>query len=78
MELPINEILRSMINNIQKYLRGNEDNDEYEANQYFVGMKYLFRGFAIKNWYGTNFSSNIFVEYNRIVIKYCMNFYVTC
>ena len=77
-ELTTNEMLRSMINDIRKYLKGNEDNDEYETNQYFVGIKYLFRRFAIKNWYGTDFSSNMFVEYNRIMIKHCMNFYVTC
>ena len=71
-------MLQSLINRIWKYLKGNEDNDEYETNQYFVGMKYLFCRFAIKSWYRTNFSSSKYVDYNRIVIKHYMNFYVTC
>ena len=66
-----------MINDIQKFLRSNENIDEYETNQYFIGIKYLFHSFAITNWFSTNFSSNNYTDYNRIIIKHYINYYVT-
>ena len=41
-------------------------------------MKYLFHRYAIKNWFGTNFSTNKYTEYNRIIIKHYIKFYVNC
>ena len=67
-----------MINNIRKYLRSEDD---FKINQFGIGMKYLFRGFSIKVWTGTNFSiaeNNKYVESNRIINKYCMEFYRLC
>ena len=42
-----NETLWVMVNDIQKYLWGVQDNNEYQTNQYFIGMKQLFREFTI-------------------------------
>ena len=41
-------------------------------------MEYLFHRFAIKSWFRTNFSSNEYTEYKRIIIKHCINFYNNC
>ena len=41
-------------------------------------MKYLFRGYIIMNWMEINFSSNKYTNYNRIINKYCMNYYISC
>ena len=43
-----------MISNIQKFLR--EEGDDFKTNQHVISMKYLFRGFTIKAWIGSNFS----------------------
>ena len=32
----------------------------------------------LKVWFRTNFSTNEYMEYNRIIIKYYMNFYINC
>ena len=64
-----------MINNIRKFLRMDEDN--YKTNQYYLGMKYYFRGYANTNQMEKNFSSNKYTDYNRIINKYCMNYYMS-
>ena len=38
-ELISNENLKAMINDIRKYLSGEQNNDEYQTNQYFIRMK---------------------------------------
>ena len=69
-------MLQVIINDIWKFLRANVDEDEHETNQNFIRMKYLFCGFIIKSWFDKDFRLNNFTEYNRIVIKHCMNYYV--
>ena len=46
-EVISNTELRMIVNNIRKFLRGVTDEDEYEMNQYKIGIKYLFRGFVV-------------------------------
>ena len=57
-DVNINEIM-SFCEDILRYLE-NEEDEEYETNQYFVGMKELFRGYIIVDWIGTNmYTKNI-------------------
>ena len=63
-----------MIGDIWKFLYGVKN--KYETNQRYIEMKYLFRGLAITNWTETNFGMSEYTDYNRIIIKYCMNYYI--
>ena len=38
-------------------------------------MKYLFRGFSIRVWTGTNFSITKYIGYNRIINKQYIEYY---
>ena len=42
-----NEELRSIVNSIRKFLK--EQEGKVEINQGALGMKYVFRGFIVKN-----------------------------
>ena len=42
-----NKELRAIIRDIRKFLC--EVEDDFKTNQYYIGMQYLFRGFAITN-----------------------------
>ena len=70
----LNEVLRQIIGNIRKFLCRVED--KCETNQHYIGMQYLFRGLTITNWTETNFRTSEYADYNRIMIKHCMNYYV--
>ena len=65
-----------MINDIRAFL--NQSEGDYKTSQSFIGMKYLFRSFAITNWYETNFNISKYTNYNRIINKYCMKYYILC
>ena len=52
-----------MVNDIRVYLR-NGDEDHYKTNQNFIGMKYLFCGFAITNQDEANFSTSKYTKFN--------------
>ena len=69
----MNKELRALVNDIMKYLRG-EDND-FEMNQVKLRIKYAFRGIIIWSEMGTNFSISKYTDMNRIINKYHMNFY---
>ena len=55
-----------------------EDLVDFETNQQVIGMKYLFRGFSVKEWKGTEFGGNKYTPYNRIVNQHCMTYYCKC
>ena len=57
--------VRLMIEDIQKFL---QEETDFETNQQYIGMKYLFRGFMIKSQMGANFNMNQYTNYNRILI----------
>ena len=63
-----------MINDIRAFL--NQLEGDYKTNQSFMGMKYLFRGFAITNWYQINFNTSKYTNYNRIINKHYMKYYI--
>ena len=57
-----NKQLHRMINNIRAFL--NQSEGDQKINQSFIGIKYLFRGFAITNQYETNFNISKYTKYN--------------
>ena len=61
-------------NNISKYLRQNED--DFEMNHELIRIKDLFQGFTIKVQVGSNFSEDKYTDCNRIILKYCMLYYL--
>jgi len=61
---------------MQKFLRN--QGEDIETNQDSIGMKYIFRGILIKAWTGENFAMIKYTMLNRIIAKYCMNFYMEC
>ena len=77
LEEVLNKELRAMINDIRRFLK--QEEKEMEINQMVIGMKYLFRGFVIKKWSGTDFSFSMkYIELNKVVIVHYMNFYLKC
>ena len=69
----IDNLLRTLIEDIRKFMR--EDFEDFETNQQVIGMKYLFRGFSIKVWRGTEFGCNKHKAYDVIVNQHCMNYH---
>ena len=67
------EDLRTLIEGIRKFMRG--DSEDFETKQQVIGMKHLFRVFSIKAWKETDFSCDKHTVYNRIVNKHYMNYY---
>ena len=65
------EEILSFAEDILRYLE-NEENEEYETNQYLIGMKKLFRGHAVKSWKGVDFSTIKYKEANKIVAVKCV------
>ena len=64
-----------MLRDIIKYF--NYD-DNYYANQQIIGYKDMFMGVIIKEWVAGNEHGVIFHNYNKILIKCCVQFYVEC
>ena len=65
-----------MIKDIKRYFSGDET--EYYANQQLIGIKALFRGVIVKEWVAVNNDNMNYHEYNRILVKSCMQFYHNC
>ena len=54
------------------------DDDNYYANQQIIGYKDVFRGVIVKEWVvGNEYGVNLH-NYNNILIKCCVQFYVEC
>ena len=70
------DLIISFVEDIVRYLE--EEEDEYETNQYLIGMKELFRGYVVAMWEGTNVNSKKFKTMNKIVVKRCVEHYVKC
>ena len=68
-----NDKLRVIVNDIRQFVKNKE---EFKINQSFIGMKWLFREtIIIRAWFGMNFEVNKYVNYNKIIVKYCMKYY---
>ena len=65
------------VEDILQYLE-NEEEEEYETNQYLIGMQELFRGYIVVVQDGTNLRSKKYSVLNKIVTKKCVEFYVQC
>ena len=56
----------------------NEREEEYETNQHFVGMKELFRGYAVIDWERTYLQCTKHRHLNAIIVKECAEFHNKC
>ena len=65
-----------MINNIRSYLI--QWQIDFETNQHFLGMKYLFWGYIIKIWTSIDFSTNKYRECNKELIRLSTEHYIEC
>ena len=63
-----------MIEDILQYLHDDES-DEYDTFQSFLGIKYLFHQFVSKIWVNIDFSSDKYYQIHKILIKYCVMYY---
>jgi len=75
-EIHVEEIM-SFVEDILRYLE-NEQEEEYEMNQQYVGMRELFRGFVVIDWEGTNFGSRKYRKVNKIIVQRCVEYYYEC
>ena len=62
-----NHKLRAIIHDIRVFIR-NDSDPEYETSQGDLGMKWLFCGIIVKEWFGTNFRITKYCNYNKIII----------
>ena len=67
------DIIEGMLVYLEK-----SDKDKHDTNQYFIGMKYLFQGFPVKVWKGTNFAEGEYKKMNKIFARHCINYYKEC
>ena len=58
------EEMRTLIEDIRKFLR--DDLEEFENNQWALGIDHLFQDFSIKASKGTGFSGYKYIAYNII------------
>ena len=75
-QIHVEEIM-SFVEDILRYLE-NEQEEEYEMNQQYVGMQELFRGYIVIDWEGTNFGNKKYKKLNKIIVKRCVEFYDAC
>jgi len=75
-EVHVEEIM-SFVEDILRYLENAED-EEFEMNQQYVGMKELFRGYVVIDWEGTNLRTKKYKELNKIIVKRCVQYYDEC
>ena len=61
-----------------KYVLEYDKDEDYETNQYLLGIKELFQGYVVKVWIGVNISSDKYRKLNKIVVRKCVEFYVKC
>ena len=67
----------SFTEDIMKYARDDE-NGEYKSSQQYIGMRELFRRYAVKDWSRVEFSMNKYHKLNRIVTKKCVEYCIRC
>ena len=69
------EEINTMIKDIRNFLVNREN---YETNQQYLEFEVLFRSYIIKAWFGSNFSSSKYREYNKILARLSIRFYNRC
>ena len=58
------DIIMVFVEDILRYLE-NKEEEEYEINQYLVGMQELFRGYVVVVWEGTELRSKKYSILNK-------------
>ena len=54
----------------------NDEKEDYETNQQYVGMQELFCGHAVIDWEGTILNTKKFKKLNKIIVRKCVEFHV--
>ena len=75
-EVHVEEIM-SFVEDILRYLE-NEEEEDFETNQQYVGMQELFRGYIVIDWEGTNLGTKKYEDLNKILVKRCIEHYDKC
>ena len=57
---------------------GEEEEDEFEICQQYIGMKELFRGYVVRNQKEANFNTTKYTELNKILVQNTVLFYNKC
>jgi len=72
MELDQIRSILAMLFDIVQYLKGNNTN--FKIMQSLIGVEYVSKGFIVRDWHGTT-NTKRFSKFNKIFVKYCINFY---
>ena len=70
------EVILEIIEGIVKYFKSADE--EHDATQQCIGCKELFRGFAVKDWKGSNFNCTKCASIEKILVKKAVLFYNQC
>ena len=65
--------LNNFLCDIEKYL--NSDN-KFKTSQDIAGFKFLFRKYIIKDFFRNNEEYTVFFEFNKIIVKYSVEYYL--
>ena len=66
---------KKMINDLEYYLTNKED---MSTMQQTIGCDMVFRGFIVKDWFGTNRGETKYQIFNKVTVKLCVQHYWTC
>ena len=72
------EMIISFAEDIMHCFEQEENEDKYETNQHFIGMKELFRGHMVVDWERVQINSAKHRALNKIVVKKCVEYYMKC
>ena len=61
-------MIMAFCEDILRYLE-EEEEDKYETNQQYIGMKELFRGYIVIDWEGVDLQYVKYRNLNRIIVK---------
>ena len=64
-----------LIEDIVDYLNGN---DHVPRSQNVIGFKMLFRGYIVKDWFGTNSDETKYSYVNQLIVRCCVRLYHKC
>ena len=52
--------------------------EKLTTNQIYIGFCNIFCRFIVRAQNGTNFGIDKYAEYNKVLVKLCMNYYIKC
>ena len=69
------------LEDIVAFFNGEEEEDnkeEFETSQRCIGMKSMFRGYAVRDWKQANFHCTKCTELNKVIMRNAVLFYYEC